>query len=673
MARTMDFFAHQDSARKRTSYLVFLFILAVAVIIATVYAAYVAIFIYYGHRTGNPVPSGQYWFPDAFMIVAGATVGVVMIGSLWKTAQLRGGGKAVATSLGGRRVPTQTDDPRERRLLNVVEEIAIASGTPVPPVYVLDHEDGINAFAAGFAPSDAVVGVTRGCVDKLTRSELQGVIAHEFSHVLNGDMRLNIRLMGVLHGILALAIIGYWTMRMSFGGSRHRRSSSRKGGGGAAAIALFGLVVMIVGYIGVLFGKLIKSAVSRQREFLADAAAVQFTRDPAGLGGALKKIGARKHAARIGAPNAEEASHLFFANGLSSQAFSMFATHPPLKQRVMRIEPSFDGNFAAYAEAHPSELADVAAPAAADAEKPRAAKAKKARKARTAKKRGKKSALEAFFDGIAPANVTAGVGNPSPEHLVYAAGLLAAMSPQVRTAASDPFGARAVVYAMLLDERKDVRQKQLKILEEHADRAAYDETKRIAPQVASMDAKARLPLASISMPALKNMSPAQYKAFAACMSGLIKADERIDMHEFALARMVERHVAAAYSRPRQAGVKYHALKPLAPHIGALVSALAHLGSSKEDEVAAAYERGMAELDLKSVPAMASAAGSDLGPIGSALDVLQDSSPAIKRRVLAACVAAVTADGKVVIGEAELLRAVADSLDVPVPPFLSDSA
>jgi uncharacterized tellurite resistance protein B-like protein len=529
----------------------------------------------------------------------------------------------------------------------------------------MDDEDAINAYAAGFAPADAVIGVTRGCMEKLTRAELQGVIAHEFSHIMNGDMRLNIRLMGVLHGILALAVIGYWTMRMSFGGSRHRRSSSRKGGG-QAAFALFGLVVMIVGYIGVLFGKLIKSAVSRQREFLADASAVQFTRDPSGIAGALKKIGGFSSGSRVAAPNAEEASHFFFANGLAASLGSMFATHPPLRKRISRIDPSFDGDFSGYASAHPSELAGAApAPVRAPAKRS-AAKEKK-------KPKRPKNPLEAFLEGLNPKNVAGRAGNPSPEHLVYAVGLLAGMSMQLRAAASDPFGARAVVFSMLLDRDTDVRKKQMEIIQKFNDQAALAEMARIEKQVSSLDPQARLPLASIAMPALKNMSPTQYSSFATCVRELIKADNRMDMHEFALGRMIARHVGASYGKPRSAAVRYHALKPLAQQIGVLVSALSHLGSKDTGEAAVAYERGMSELGLKSVPAHLGVDATGLGEVDKALDVLQDASPAIKRRVLAACVAAVSADGTVVIGEAELLRAVADSLDVPVPPFLAASA
>jgi Zn-dependent protease with chaperone function len=651
-AATMDFFSHQAAARTRTSMLVFMYAIAVVLIVAAVYAAYVGILVAYGAQQGRPAASAEYWFPDAFLGVSLVVLSIVALGTLWKTAQLRGGGRAVAESLGGRLVVPQTEDAAERRLINVVEEMSIASGLPVPPVYVMDGESSINAFAAGFTPSDAVIGVTRGCMVQLTRAELQGVIAHEFSHVFNGDMRLNIRLMGVLHGILALAVIGYWTMRLAGPGSRVR-SSNRKGGGGAAAVAIFGFVVMLVGYIGVFFGKLIKSAVSRQREFLADASAVQFTRQPEGLGGALKKIGGLAHGSRLAAPNAEEASHLFFANGLSASFMSLFSTHPPLAERVRRIEPSFAGEFAAYASAHPSELVEPRAPV--PTARPLAAAMRAGASARFA---------------IDPAAVASSVGRPGPEHLAFAAGMIASFPPALRAAVSDPFGARAAIYALLLDERPDVRAKQIHILEALADPAARAEALKLADAAAALSPAARLPLASLAMPALKAMSSAQHRAFSECVTALIGADNRVDLHEFALGRMIERHALAAYGQPRQAGVKYHALQALADPVGVLLSALAHLGSPQADQAAAAYARGMAAAGIGRVPPVVDAAHASVNEVGRALSVLEDASPAIKRRLLAGCIAAVDADGTVTVGEAELLRAVADSLDVPVPPFIA---
>ncbi len=329
----MDFFSHQDRARRQTALMLCLFAAAVAAIIAALYKVTGFLLFFKGRSPG--------FDPQLLGIVAAAVLTLVGLGSLYKIRQLRqGGGAGVAELLGGRLVAADTADGHEQRLLNVVEEMAIASGVPIPAVYVLD-EDGINAFAAGFTSADAVVTVTRGCLRKLGRDELQGVIAHEFSHILNGDMRLNIRLMGVVHGILLIALIGANILRYSFGGSPGVSRSRRSGG----PFILLAMAMMVIGYIGVFFANLIKAAVSRNREFLADSSAVQFTRNPSGIAGALKKIGGLSAGSEIGNEHAAEASHFYFAKGLGDSLFSIFATHPPLAERVKRLDPGFRGAF----------------------------------------------------------------------------------------------------------------------------------------------------------------------------------------------------------------------------------------------------------------------------------------------------------------------------------------
>ena len=337
------FFEQQDVARRKTGLLVFLFCAAVIAIVLAIYAVIATINVNLD-LTQQIVPdnvrrSVHFWDPQLFGIVTVATIVVILLGSLYKMSELSAGGEAVALMLGGRRINPMTDVFAERQLLNVVEEMALASGVPVPPVYVLDNEKSINAFAAGFRPGDAVIGVSRGSLDYLTRDELQGVMAHEFSHILNGDMRLNIRLVGVLHGILILAIIGYYILRSG----AHAGGSNRKGGAGAILLVALGL--MIIGGVGLFFGRLIKSAVSRQREYLADASAVQFTRYPGGIAGALKKIGGVRQGSRINDAHAGEVSHMFFGNALPALGLNWLSTHPPLNERIRRIDPTFDGRF----------------------------------------------------------------------------------------------------------------------------------------------------------------------------------------------------------------------------------------------------------------------------------------------------------------------------------------
>lgn len=330
----MDFFEHQAKARTKTTVLVVYFVIAIVAIIASVYLASLLIFHFAQARQqpGLAPPALVLWDPRLFIFVVVGTLGVVLIGSLYKTFVLSKGGSAVAESLGGRLLGAEPGDADERKLRNVVEEMAIAAGLPVPKIYVLDNDAGINAFAAGHAPGDAAIGITRGGMTLLTRDELQGVVGHEFSHLLNGDMRLNIRIMGILFGIVCLAVIGRVLLYSRGGGGRGRNP-----------MVFVGLALIVIGALGILFGRLIQAALSRQRELLADASAVQFTRNPAGLAGALKKIGSV--GSKIDSAHAVEASHMFFENGLGKPFFGMMATHPPLEQRIRAIDPAWDGKF----------------------------------------------------------------------------------------------------------------------------------------------------------------------------------------------------------------------------------------------------------------------------------------------------------------------------------------
>ncbi len=417
----MDYFQNQDVARKRTGLLVFLFITAVILIVLSVYFAIgLVLELAEPQGPGETVQGlARLWNPELFGMVALGTSGLIAGGSLFKIAALSGGGHTVAELLGGRLLHPDKASPDERRLLNVVEEMAIASGLPVPPVYLLENEAGINAFAAGHTSGDAVVAVTSGTLQRLTRDELQGVIAHEFSHILNGDMRLNIRLMGVLFGILVIGLTGWIIFRSSMGGGYVRvgaRDDDRKG---FNPIPLIGLALYIIGYVGVFFGNLIKAAVSRQREFLADASAVQFTRNPDGIAGALKKIGALAEGSRVGDSHAEEASHMFFGEAVSglNELFGLLSTHPPLIERIQRIDPSFTGDFSQVR----LDRIEEAAPT------------------RQRLIPGMRSGVM----GLTAAAAVARVGTIDQAHIDYAADLKESFPAPLAQAVRDPLGAQA--------------------------------------------------------------------------------------------------------------------------------------------------------------------------------------------------------------------------------------
>jgi len=656
----MDFFEGQDRARRNTKLLVVYFGAGVIALILSLYVAALLIFTGINSRTRRTVyyddrPVATWWNPHLFGGVALGTLAVIAMGSLFKTMELSEGGKAVATMLGGQLVNPATTDPDERKLLNVVEEMAIAAGLPVPQVYLLPEERGINAFAAGHSTSDAVVAVTEGAVQRLTRDELQGVIGHEFSHILNGDMRLNLRLMGIIFGIVCLAVIG--RVLLYTRGSDYRDDDDRRG---RNPLPLFGLALIIIGGVGVFFGRLIQAAVSRQREFLADASAVQFTRNPAGLAGALKKIGGASEGSRIENPHAGEASHMFFGNGMGESFLHLLDTHPPLVARIKALEPNFDGTLLQSDEDEDEIEPALSAAAAQNRTTPSSFPFPQPGMSRLAP------------PIIAAQNVLANTGAPTTAHLRYAEELRDAIPARVRAEAQDPMGASTLVYALLLSEDEAVRQKQLAQLTQLTSRALVQETLRILAEAQAVVAHARLPLVDLALSALRQLSPAQYQQFKAAVKMLVEMDQEIDLFEYVLQKIVLRHLDPHFSGARKPVVQYYALKPLAADCAVLLSAMAHAGQSEDAQVEAAFRQGAQALSYAAqteIPLL-SPEQCDLGVLDKALNRISAAVPQIKKNVLNACALTVAADGVVQEVEAELLRAIADTLDCPMPPFLA---
>jgi Zn-dependent protease with chaperone function len=628
-----DFFERQAVARRNTKWLVVMFVLAVIGILATTFAV---------TAVGIGTAAGE--VPIQFPIAACVgTLAIIAGGTLFKVIQLRGGGSVVAERLGGSRLYPNSTDEVERRLLNVVEEMALASGVPVPPVFLLNDEQGINAFAAGYSSSDAVIGVTRGCAGQLTRDQLQGVIAHEFSHILNGDMRLNLRLIGVLHGILLMGLVGRELLRVgAFSGGGRRDSKS---GGSAMYLLLMGLAFMVLGFVGVLFGNLIKAAVSRQREYLADASAVQFTRNPGGIAGALKRIGAAVAGSKLLNPRAAEASHMYFAAGISS----MFSTHPPLDDRIRRIDPQWNGK---YPPAIPAEAATgLESEAAAGF---------------AAKVRG--DAVDVYGKPV-PVQVVRHaveqVANPTKTHQEYARELLAAMPPEVVESAHDPYGARALIYASLLDRDADVRAVQLRALQKASDRNVFELTLRLVPPVNQLDVRARLPVVDMTLPALRALSRSQYEVFSRCFVQLVEADQRIGLFEWTLHQILLRHLRPQFESVRPQPIKYYGLQRLAEQCSVLLSTLAH--ASQHDD-RRAFDAGARHLGEVAVRLM-SPADCTLDRLSDVLTELALTAPKLRQRLVDACASCICADATVEVKEAELLRAICDMLDCPMPPLL----
>ncbi len=674
----MDFFAHQEEARRKTGRLVLLFTLAVAFLIAGLYFVVRGVMIYvlglnpHAHldferssHTGTGILQWELlwrWDPETFLWVTLVTLAIVVLGSIYKITQLQSGGAAVAASLGGRLIARSTKDPQERQVLNVVDEMAIASGITAPPVYFLDNEPGINAFAAGFTPKDAVIGVTRGTVELLSREELQGVIAHEFSHIFNGDMRLNIQITGFIHGILVIGLLGRILLRMTYGGHRHRYRSRRDG---KATLALFaiGLAVMAIGYMGVFFGNMIKAAVSRQREFLADASAVQFTRYPAGITGALKKIGGFTEGSVMLNPESMTISHMFFSQGLIGGLDSVLATHPPLLERIRRIEPRFNGRFPAVTrpevEHVEQPVAGFAAAAPASIKTPIPPPLPSARPATTVTR----VTTQSLPDPVAL------IGNPTAAHLGYAQSLIERLAPLVREAAHDSYGARALVYALLLSGDPEVRNAQLGKLEDKADPAVYKEISRLQGAIAAVTPAARLPLLDMIIPTLGELSPQQYRVFRNNVRAMIHADREVELFEWMLQQVLLRHLDPKFRRVKKHAVQYYSLKRLAAPCSMLLSALAYQAHHSDEEAADAFRCGAPYLKIEHL-SLQPRKLCGLPVVDHALDTLAQCSPREKRKLLQACAACILADKEVTVEEAELLRAVADALDCPMPPLLA---
>lgn len=638
-----NFYQRQTDARRTTRWLVVVFILAVIAIVVTTFFAAVGLLEFSSNgqhfaRNATADPLEPWKVP----LGAGAcSLALIGGGSLFKLAQLRGGGTTVAENLGAQRVPQNTTDPVERRLVNVVEEMALASGVPVPPVYLLKDEPAINAFAAGYSPSDAVVAVTRGTVKQLTRDQLQGVVAHEFSHILNGDMRLNIRLIGVLHGILLMGLIGRILFNIAARGGDRRRSNK---GDPTIYFLGVGLALMLIGFLGTFFGNLIKAAVSRQREYLADASAVQFTRNPAGIAGALKRIGAYVSGSRLKSLNAAELSHMYFSQGVWEGFTGLMATHPPLEKRIRQLEPQWDGKFPALPKI-PAVLTEL----------------------------GTSAGLVGFASGAdeVPIEVVRRapeqVGSPTEYHREYAVELIESLPPVIRDTVREPYGARAVMFALLLDASDEIRELQYAALTKTIAPDVVELTRKLEPLVRRVDPRARLPLVDLALPALRTMTKDQYRRFAHAFAKLVEADRRIAPFEWMLHSVLLRHLRPQFVPFRQPRISYYSLARLEREVGILLSALANLDHTGQ-RVELSFRHASQLLSEINVPLLP-ATECTLPALQRALDTLRTVTPKHRQQIIEAAADLICYDRDVSIKEAELFRGMCDMLDCPMPPLL----
>jgi Zn-dependent protease with chaperone function len=635
----MNFFAHQAAARARARRLIWLFIAAVIAVVVSVDAIVMVVFSMLAGNHSEVSGSFQDSMaaPSLWIWTGLVVLGVVLLGTAYRTSQLNAGGGSVAQQLGADRVQHDTRDPVRRRLWNVVEEMSIASGVPIPAIYVLENEPGINAFAAGHSTTDAAITVTRGALDRLNRDELQGVIGHEFSHILNGDMRVNIRLMGLLFGLVVIGYIGQFVMRGS------ARGEGKKGG----VLVLGGLAVMILGYVGIFLGRMIQAAVSRQCEAVADASSVQFTRDTQGLRNALVKIGALDEGSRLQSQGAEEVAHMLFASGFDR----VFATHPPLIERIRVLDPSF--NEREFAEVGAKMQTQQLTSDAADSER----------------NESDASAL-AGAQGPARFAVAAGgiaqmVGQPSTEHVELARRIRESLPQDIIAKLDDVARAVGVLWCLLLDADPAVRKLQLEALEKdfgarHAEIAASQ-----YERISQLHAMLRLPLLMRLVPALRRLSGADRVRILAGINRLVRVDGKVTVYEYALSKLVQQGLAVATTNALS--TRELKLSDVTADLQVLFSVVAEQGSDDALAARQAYELGMSQLLPRERPEYG-AIVDWVGALDAALARLSQLVPAGKEALVEALVKTIALDNQLTLAEAELLRAICAIIQCPLPPL-----
>jgi Zn-dependent protease with chaperone function/Arc/MetJ family transcription regulator len=654
MAKT--FFDHQQEARARSRRAVFGFILTVFLTVLAVSLIVAGVLGAFGEfeAGADDLIAAHRW--DIIFGAAAVTLLIVLSASGVRQMQMQAGPEHVMRAMDGKRVDPQTTQPQERQLLNIVEEMAIASGVPVPDVYIVD-EPGINAFAVGLSTDRAAVGVTRGALNTFTRDEMQGVIAHEFSHILNGDMRLNTRLIAMLAGLFILAELGMLLFRIALhsGGGRRRRSSKDNGGGALVFLAL-GLAIWVCGSIGLLMGRILQSKMSREREYLADASAVQFTRNPDGIANALRKLGKGSTKARLQHEESLELAHMMFGSAKPASLTGLMATHPPLERRIRQILPGWDGSFLAATPAPPPPIPKSASKSQSAGPPPIP---------RTARRAVALSVLDAAMQ-------SAGTG-PTPESVAAAQAIHSALPENAREAARTPNGARALVYRLLLQpDAPDILASQLKAVETHELPEVTETLNALLQQSESIPDADRLPLLDLAVPTLRHLDPETKTTFKTTLEAVIRADGKVSLYEYAVSQVARRAIETEAEARTRAKQRIH-IRDAETEVNLLLSVLAQVGAKDETEAEAAFDaarqillghHGGITLALQPPEART------LKALNQACEKLSALYPAFQQRVMNAALAAVSNNGQINPDEFNAYRAAAAALNVPVPPDFS---
>ena len=659
----MNFFEQQDIARRNTRVLLLFFLAAVVLLIVLTNAA-VAAFLWFSqdYNVYNGSRGGLGGFLSYFSWARFGTVGLavtatVALVALVKWISLSSGGKVVAEGMGGTRILPGSTDRAERRCLNVVEEMALAANMPVPPVYVMNDERGINAFAAGITPADAVVAVTRGTIDHLKRHELQGVIAHEFSHILNGDMRLNTHLAAMLKGITFIGDVGHILLRSS---NRARTGLSARRGNGAAMLPMLGLALWLLGLVGAATAGFIKAAISRQKEYLADASAVQYTRSADGIADALKVIGGYIPGTLVHAARAAEMSHIFFGE-IEHRLWNVFATHPPLTKRIRRVDPGWNGEFIQrkvehyqHRPAHPNAAAEVGVGRAAIVAAAFAA---------TAAQHETANAPEPGTD-IDEEMADADFG-PSPDEMEAETARREEIPLVFLRHSHEPLGAHALIYSLLISDVESERQAQMAIIGEADITGLVELVHTLSPGVQELGAPRRLPLLEMCLPALKSMSLGQYRQFKRTLMGLIRADAQTQLYEWCLYQLVRHYLDPEFIQVKPSRPRYARLQKVAYHLRVVLSVLAHEGSGETSSV---FRLGADELGFTTM-AILQREQCSVAAFSKAVSELANCYPLLKPRILKAMALAAGSDGLLSPVEREIIASMAAVMDCPQPSLL----
>ena len=636
----MNFFQHQEGARRQTHKLIGYFIFAVLLIVLVVNGVVGLVVLMVTEQPNNTL---YQWIEQPWWcVVSVITLLVIVGGSIRRVHQLREGGDAIAEWAGAKRLDMYSRRQQDKVFINVAEEMAIASGMPLPSLWVMEREGGINAFVAGMRPSEAALVVTRGCLEQLDRDELQGVIGHEFSHIFHGDMRLNIWLMGVLAGILAIGQMGGLMLRSTGAGISYRRNAKTLG-----VVLVTGIALLLVGAVGLFFGRLIKASVSRQREYLADAAAVQYTRNTHGIAGALVKIRDTHYGSHLIGARAEEMSHMCFGATLSARFGKRLATHPPLDKRIQRIDPYF--MVKARSRARARQLQENSEKVPNDT---------------LTTSRGF-AALSQDVVSIHARDVVESIGNPGTGHIAYAQALHAAIPVQFSLALHEKMGAKWLVMAMLLGSKQPHIDKRKQIISLSEGVATADSVVELHTLAQAQWPRLRLAVVDLALPQLKMLCFDERKQFMRTVGDLVVADGKTSLFEFTLLAILRRHLP--FSPVVETRHTFFTYKPVEQEIALLLSLMIRVGGDSDDantrytQLLRTFTRNV--INRQSLPTLGSKT------LNVVLGKLQNLAPILKASVIESLIECVLHNGHIKIQEAELLRAVAEMLDCPLPPLI----